>query len=876
VPLLERERALETLDSSLEQTETQGGCVVLISGEAGLGKTTLLRAFAEREDARADFLWGWCEHLYTPRPLGPLRDMSAQLGEEIESLLDATQSPDRQELSSHTIFSAVVAQLQASRRTKVLVFEDIHWADRSTLDLIKFLGRRVKSMRVLLLLSFRDDEIESTHPLHQLLGDLPREQTARITLEPLNEQSVAHLASSQSSATIDARNVHRLTRGNPFYVTELLASGDATALPQNVTAAVLARAAQLDSSARRAFDLVSVLPGHAEMAMLDALLNADEHVGLTHAIDRGMLMLDRSRVGFRHELARRAAEQAIAPATRRQLHVEVLEWLRAQPMPESSRVAYHAAVIGNAQLVLETAPIAAREAANLGAHAEAAAHYARALEFVEQATAAQQADLLERWAYECGISGKIDAEVVAANRRALAIRERENNIEAMGRNLFWMGRMLWYMGKGDEASELAAAAVQTLQAEPDSKAYCLALSMRAQYLMLRAEPQQALEVGEQARKLAMRLEQLETLAHVLNTMGTARLMLADRSGQDLLDESLRISLANGFHEQAARAYTNGTWAAIEMRDFARAKDLARVGIVYDTEHDLDSWTPYLVGLFAGLRLSQGDIDEAVLLAERALAAPRITTVVRLPALTTIARAYSLRGDERALALLQQARALAEPTNEPMRIVRPVLLPLIEYHWLNDEIDAAREALAACARWRVENEWELGEIAAWHVRLGLARSAETTQYAQPFRAELTGDLPAACQLWQSIGAPFEEAFALLTSNAPDEAAINRILEIAESTGAHAIARRARALARAGGLRGVKRGVYTASKTNSFGLTAREAQMLALLADGKTNKEIAQLLSRSLRTVEHHISALYAKLGARNRLEALRIWGAQRNE
>jgi DNA-binding CsgD family transcriptional regulator len=687
----------------------------------------------------------------------------------------------------------------------------------------------------------------------------------------LSEHGVAQLATRQGARRIDPQRLHDLTRGNPFYVTELLAAGDETTLPQSVSAAVLTRAAQLDEHARRAFDAVSVVPGHAEIAMLNAVLDATALDGLGRCIDSGMLLLERDRVRFRHEIARRAAENVIAPATRRRLHTAALAWLRSGDRPAAARVAYHAAVIGDAQLVLDTAPAAAQEAANLGAHAEAAAHYAKALEFMAIAAETKQAELLEKWAYESGISGKIDDEVVSANQRALGIRQQEGNVEAIGRNLFWMARMLWYMGKGDEASKLAAAAVTTLQAEPDSKAYCLALSMRAQYLMLRDQAEEALAVGAEARSLAAKLDAHETLAHVLNTMGTARLMLADKSGHDLLDESLAISLKGEFHEQAARAYTNGTWSAIETRDYERAEKLARAGIAYDTEHDLDSWTPYLVGLFAGLQLTRGRIDEAIALSSKVLAVPRITTVVRIPAMTTLARAYSLTDEPKAITMLQAARALAEPTNEPMRVVRPVLLPLIEHYWLANNLDAARETLAACSKWNVESEWDRGEILVWLRRLQCSLpDLEGVRVAAPFAAELDGRTDEALAYWRKLGSPFDEAFILLTASAPSEADINRAIEIAETTGSHAVGRRARAVARELGVRGVKRGAYSAAKGNALGLTARELQMLDLLLGGQSNKEIASKLSRSLRTVEHHISALYGKLGAKNRAEAIRIW------
>jgi DNA-binding CsgD family transcriptional regulator len=202
------------------------------------------------------------------------------------------------------------------------------------------------------------------------------------------------------------------------------------------------------------------------------------------------------------------------------------------------------------------------------------------------------------------------------------------------------------------------------------------------------------------------------------------------------------------------------------------------------------------------------------------------------------------------------------------------LPLIEHYWLANRLDAARETLAACSKWNIESEWDRGEILAWHRRLNMTLPAlDGARVAAPFTAELDGRIDDALAFWRELGAPFDEAMLLLTADTPSEAAINCAIKIAERTGAHAIGRRARAIARELGVRGVKRGAYGAAKGNALGLTARELQMLDLLIAGHSNKEIASKLSRSLRTVEHHISALYGKLGAKSRVDAIRIWSEQ---
>lgn len=881
-PPLEREDALAALQQRLDDARRGAGHVVLVVGEAGAGKTTLLREFARRQASGVRFVWGWCEHLFTPRPLGPLVDMAPHLGSEAQAVLARLGAQDGAVPSMHRLFSAIADELRRDASPRVLLVEDLHWADRGTLDFVKFLARRIDGMCTLLLVTFRDDELTAGHPLHQVLGELPVDATTRISPAPLTEAAVAQLVAARSRAAdgpsgvaaVDARRVHRLTRGNPFFVTEVLIAGHEAVMPQSVTAAVLARAARLDPDERRAFEWVSVVPGGAELELLDAAMSAAERAGLDRCVNLGLLQFERSHVTFRHELARRAAEGAIAPATLRAMHARVLAWMQVHRADDAARLAYHAAAIGDARLVLQTAPAAARAAARLGAHAEAADHWSRAIAFAEHADDDERAALHEQWTYECGIAGRIDRTVVEACRHAIEIRRRQGRVESLGRNLYWLGRMLWYLGDGDAAAATADEAVRTLESRPRTHEYCLALCLRAQTLMLREQPHEAIAVGERAVALAEMLDAKDSLAHALNTIGAARAMLADDGAHAWLERSLAISLSNDFHEQAARAYTNGAWSAIETRDYARAERLAREGIAYDTEHDLDSWTPYLAGLHAGLLLTLGRIGDAVATATDVLARPRLTPLVRLPALSALGRACVLLGDARALPLLEEARSLAEPLREPMRVVKPVLLPLVEYHWLRDDIDAARDVLDAAGRWAVASPWERGEVAVWRRRLEPgARVDDESAYAPPYRFELAGDLEAAAREWRRLPAPIDEALMWIACASADPAALNRAIALAEAAGAPTIAHRARALARHQGTRGVKRGAYAGSRGNPFGLTRREVQILGLVQQGLANKAIARELALSLRTIEHHLSAMYAKLGAANRVDALRIWQQQ---
>src|SRR5690606_15004510 len=365
---LEREAFLEDLESARAGAAAGAGCAVLVCGEAGIGKTTLVERFtrelAER-GGRVRVLWGACDALFTPRPLGPLLDIASQSDGPLRSAVE--EGADREAL-----FSALLAELSRPAPQTLAVFEDVHWADEATLDLLKFVGRRVRRTCGVVLFTFRDDEVGPEHPLRRGLGELPRDAVRRLRLPPLSEAAVVQLA---SAAGRDGADLHAVTGGNPFYVTEVLAS-EGAAVPTSVRDAVLARAARLTAPARDVLDVVAVVPGRTERWLLDEVLapGLDE---VDECVRAGALRSTRDALSFRHELARRAWEDAIEPGRAAALHARVLEALGARGGERTllARLVHHADRAGDGAAVLRHAPAAAREAAAVGAHREAALHY---------------------------------------------------------------------------------------------------------------------------------------------------------------------------------------------------------------------------------------------------------------------------------------------------------------------------------------------------------------------------------------------------------------------------------------------------------------------------------------------------------------------
>jgi len=225
--LLERQRELRTLTSLVERAVSGHGSTALVLGDAGIGKTSLVRELLATLPRDVRVLAAACEDLLTPRTLGPLRD--AVRGRD-GPLADALKSGADQD----AVFAAVLAELGSGTPTLVVV-DDVHWADGATLDVLRFLGRRIADLPAMLLLTYRDDQVDDGHPLRNLLGGMTGAETVRLRLAPLTVDGVTALA---ADAEVDTADLFRLTQGNPFFVTEVLATAPDVLVPPTVVDAV--------------------------------------------------------------------------------------------------------------------------------------------------------------------------------------------------------------------------------------------------------------------------------------------------------------------------------------------------------------------------------------------------------------------------------------------------------------------------------------------------------------------------------------------------------------------------------------------------------------------------------------------------------------
>ena len=395
MPLLERDSDVRVLLAAAgEVAVSRRGRAVLVTGEAGIGKTSVIRAFLDQAGDDLRVLRGGCDDLRTPRTLGPLLDASAGTRGPLEEALAQGRGD--------AVYDAAIAELSGSRPT-ALVIEDVHWADDATIDVLRYIGRRLADLPVLLVLSFRDDAADYAARLSPLVGTLAGSAVRRVEPRPLTADGVAALADGSGR---DAGLLYRHTRGNPFYLSELLAADagpdadpdanpDAGPVPVTVSDAVLARVARLDPEVVRAVEQLSVVPAHLDYREAESLLGSMEV--LVPAEEVRIVEVTDSGVSFRHELARRAVENGVPRLTRRRLNATVLGRLLEQDdEPDLARIVHHAVAADDVPAILAYAPRAGREASRRGARRQALAHVETLLPYSEPAAGGRAGRVVRR------------------------------------------------------------------------------------------------------------------------------------------------------------------------------------------------------------------------------------------------------------------------------------------------------------------------------------------------------------------------------------------------------------------------------------------------------------------------------------------------
>jgi DNA-binding CsgD family transcriptional regulator len=854
--LLEREAHLRTLANALEDATNGRGRIALVSGEAGIGKTTFVERFCAGHGGAMQLLKGQCDPLSTPSPLGPLYDIARQAGGRLLEQLES-------EAPRAALFSTVLDRLRGEAKPTLLLIEDIHWADEATLDLVRFLSRRIGDARALILLTCRGHELGSRHALRLLLGDLATlRPTIRIELPGLTLEAVKTLVGSRP---IDPQALYARTCGNPFFITEVLAH-EGEGLPRTVRDAVLARAAKLGPAGRNALQAAAVIGSRFAYAQLERILGGRAD-GLAECVAVGMLEVAGEAIAFRHELVREAVLVDLDPACHRELNRAVLASLRAAGVGrgELAQLAQLAEGAGDAEAVLEFGPAAARAAAAAGAHRAAAAQYRRVLAFAGDRPPAERARLVEAYAEECAIVDEL-CEASRARREAAALWRAAGDPAGEGANLAELAWPLVRSGQNAAAEDASRQAIAVLEAGPPTPQLAAAYRIQAHLRMLDRDRGPAVAWGRKAIELATRLGDDADVAAAEMIVGSAMLVDGDEGGRPHLDRSLGLARQAGLDSLVGLVYVNIGSSYGEQYQLAEAERQLAEGIAYTCERDLDHANHYMRSWLALTRLYQGRWTEAAEMATALLNLSSLATISRIMALIALGRVRARRGEAGAAAALGEALELALQTDTLQRVA-PARAARAEAAWLAGDpmgtLAEARVAWEMAARRR--HRWHTGELTFWLWRAG-ERVAVPTWSATPFRLQLTGAWRRAAAAWEQLGCPYEQARALADGDLPAQLGA---LDILDRLGAAPAAAALRQRMRTEGTRGIPRGPRAATRRNPFGLTVREMEILGCLADGLSNRGIGVRLHVSPKTVDHHVSSVLAKLGAGNRGEAARI-------
>ncbi|GAA4854765.1 AAA family ATPase [Pseudonocardia benzenivorans] len=834
--LLERENLLAVLEEAARPGPSGPGGVVLVAGDAGIGKTVLLRAFAERTRA-LPVLWGMCDSLSTPRPLGPLRDVAGELDPALPALL-------RGGAAQHEIFAAVLEALRT--RPRVLVVEDLHWADEATLDLVRFLARRIRALPLVLVLSYRDS-LGVDHPLSAVLGDLVSAPgTRRLQLAPLTRAAVAELVEGHG---LDPAGVHRRTAGNPFFVSQILAQPHSP-LPENVRDAVLARAAGLDPQARHCLELLSCAPEPVSGEVLTALgMSAATVAGLaaTGLVDR------RGRgVAFRHEIARSAVLDAAVPGTEPALHAEMIAALEAVD-GDASALAHHSVAAGDVERVLRYAPAAATEASRSGAHREAVAFYEAALAHTGPEQAVVRAALLESISLDLYLTDRL-REAIAAREQALEVRRELGEQVAVGIGHTALAGYAWYAADRALAERHAEAAIEILAGVDDRRAFGFALSRQAFLAAWRGDAVAARRSGAQAAEIAAELGGDPVLSSTAAVgIAVARLVDGDVRGRADLLAATDVGLRHRLDDLATTPMSNLCSFDVEQGRLAVAEESVADALRISEQRDTPICTAYQLGVRARLRLLQGRWDEAEQDARTVLRSFDLPLSQLWPHLV-LALLLARRDAPAANPHLDELWRLVRRLDSP-NMVAPAAAALMENAWITRRPDdRLRDPLVTdlFTREYTGRPTTLSAVGLWARRLA---DSDVQQ---------CGDVPAAAPQPADADRPYDRALELWDAGSTDD--LLAALPLLDELAAKPVAALVRARLRASGVSSVPRGRLPATRANPAGLTARQLDVLELLVDGLSNGQIASRLVISPKTTDHHVSAILAKLGVGSRAEA----------
>ncbi len=989
--LIGRRTELERLSAALGRTRAGGSAAVLVAGEAGVGKSRLVAAFMPTARAAgALVLVGGCIDLgdggipYAPiveairtwlrsapeervrRVIGPGRAELARLVPDLgPSLAVRPSTPNALSIGSSQgrLFELLLGFLArlTSDGPVVVVIEDLHWSDRSTLDLVRFLVRNIGDLPVMLLMTYRSDALHRRHPLVPFLAEMERSGgTETMALGPFDRHDLAAMLRAIAGPDVDARlidTIHARSNGNAFFAEELLvaARDRASELPPTLRAVLLARVLDLGPDAQELLRVASAGGHRVDPRLVAAATGMTETVlyaALRETVARQILVPDErsaeERFVFRHALLQEVVYDDLLPGERSRLHAAFAQILEAavsrddgrQPdATVASELAFHWGAAHDLPRAFDAALRAARIAEAGYAFAEALAWYERALELwdrVPEAVARTGSDHVEVLTAAAGAARFSDpARSVAHLVAALALVEPSQDPVRAAMLRVRLGRAEWISGHGDLALEAHRTAVALVPSGSPPEARARALAGLAQILNLQDRYAEARPLAEEAVALAVTAGAHQIEGHARNSRAVARSQDGEieEALQDLRD-ALRIAQEIGDVDDIGRAYTNQVWVLKVAGRYAEAIELAFEAVAIARRLGFLAFLgTHLLCNAADLLFALGRWSES----EEAVHQVELIGAFGLNEILARelgARLATVRGEfDRAEHELQAIEARAARTMD-RQCIGPVQATLAELAlWRRRPADALRAASAGIER--------VGHGSAMTVApllvLGLRACADLAVLARAHRSteRLTDALARAAELrdaiaarntsleptraglappstaWASLAeaewsravgpsdpaawaaaveacermaqpypasyARYRQAEAVLAAHGDRAVAsslITAALERCIALGAHpmreeleALARRARMVIGGPSLVPASQGALGLQvEAARLGLTAREHEVLALVAAGRTNRQIAEQLFISEKTASVHVSNILSKLGVEGRSEA----------
>jgi DNA-binding CsgD family transcriptional regulator len=935
--------------------------IMLVGGDAGVGKTRLVTEFSARaEEQGALVLVGGCLQLggeglpFAPvvealrgaaRALGlaELRRFAGEDGGELARLLPALRRADRptaaapaDELTPSSqlrLFEALLGLLGglASRRPLTLVVEDVHWADATTRDLLVYLSHNLRGVGVVLVVTFRSDELHRQHPLRPLLAQLLREETVtRLDLPPFGREDLALLLAAILGGAPDAALVDALferSQGNPFFVEQLLAAGGAVAsLPELLRDVLLVPLDGLPLSAVQVLQIVAAAGGelgHDLLAAVAGMTEPELDAGLRVAVERGVLRADPTAEVYRlrHALLTEALATTLLPGESGRLHRRLAQAIETEPTravrSAAAELAHHWHLAHDQPRSLLAALAAAREAETVLGVVDASRHLERALALwprvpdAAERTGLVHAEVL-RWAADLAYLAGDPRRAVALQEAVLA--ERDDDGDRLGRAVLLQRLGLFRSNGGDEEGALAACAeaVKLVQGLPPSSAQAQVLARYSQILMRALRHDDATACGQQALEVARTVEDGVVESQVLNTLGACLTSCGDEGGLALLHQARAIAEQLDLPEEALRSYNN---EAAALGGFGRNDDAIEVATRGIARARQLGMRVFWQGLSAGLAwhalyLGRWElVDEALQAETRSgwVAAGTQLLIVRMAAergelqaartalevatrlglrdnsqhrfgyLITQLKVALLGGDTEELDACVNSRPSLDQSREPATVVElaielrtDILRVLADQAALGHaDPQLADTVLDECQQLTAPLPSTFRLVPVW---LSLAEAEHARARSAPDVVERWTTATASCD---EHGLAPHAAYARYRLAEALLAAGTRAQARQPLRDAHGVARRLRAASLERDLVHLARraridlDVPPATPAQQLGLTARETEVLCLVADGRTNPEIAQQLYISRKTASVHVSNILRKLEVSNRGEAAAI-------